>query len=222
MKHLASNNFIGRRYTFYLSNYNLPNDSFFHYQIYSPGLTYDFDPVFSLKKLGERTKVGQSFDQERDILSFVLGGKENIDQRGIEWLKGAIRNDDVQIQNEGSKFPRIQMSSDRGVQKNVICSLRDSIRRKNYRFFPGRKVDILWTPDEFVVFEFKGDDRMTWLEPVGVYKTTDYLMIEPLPVDLGIINCESLKWEKGKIMEIGQTIRRLEWNSFDSRFRFVK
>ncbi len=222
MKQLATNNFLGRKYTFFLSNYSLPNDSFFLYQVYSPGLTRDLDPVFSLKKLGERTKAGQSFDQGRDLLSYVLGSKENIDQKGIEWLKGVIRNDDILVFNDGTKFPKISISQDRSAQKNIICSMRDTIRWKNYRFFEGRKVDILWTPNEFVVFEFKADKTYTWLEPVGVYKNSDYLMQNPLEVDLKTINCDSFKWEKGKTSEINQLIRRIEWNSFDTKFRFSR
>lgn len=222
MKHLVTNNFLGRCYTFYLSNYDLPNDQFYHYQLYSPGTTENLEPLFSLKKLGERTKTGQGLDQGRDLLAVVVGGKENIDQKGLDWLKGAVRNDNLQIISDGTNFPKIQLSNDRVAQRNIICSIRDYIRWRNYRFFVGRKVDILWTNDEFVVFEFKGDDKNVWLEPVAVYKNTDYLMKEPLPVDLKIINCEHLKWEKNKITDINQAIRRIEWNSFESKFHFVR
>ena len=217
-----TNNYLGREYPFYLSNYNLPSDPFYFYRIYSPGMTKNLIPVFSLEKVGERTRPGQGFDQERDLLSYILGGKENIDQKGIEWLKNAIRDDSTVIYNEGTKFPRLSLGFSRDTQKSLICSLRDTIRWKYYRFFAGRKVDILWTSNEFVLFEFKEDETNLWLEPIGVYKNSDYLMENPLPVDLGTIRCDKFKWEKGKTTEINQTIRRVEWNSFDSRFHFVK
>lgn len=220
---VRTNNFLGREYTFYLSNYNLPNDSFYLYRLYSPGLMKGTTtPLFSLEKIGERTKPGQGYDQDRDLLSYVMGGKEGIDQKGIEWIKNAVRNENAMVLNDGAKFPRLPLEFARDNQKNLVCSLRDTIRWKYYRFFVGRRVDILWTPTEFVVFEFKGDDTNLWLEPCGVYKNNDYLMQNPLPVDLKTIKCDGFRWEKGKTSDINQTIRRIEWNSFDSKFRFAR
>ena len=220
---VRTNNFLGREYTFYLSNYNLPNDSFYLYRLYSPGLIKETTtPLFSLEKIGERTKPGQGYDQDRDLLSYVMGGKEGIDQKGIEWVKNAVRDENAVVLNGGTKFPRLPLEFTRDNQKNLVCSLRDTIRWKYYRFFVGRKVDILWTPTEFVVFEFNGDDTNLWLEPRGVYKNNDYLMQNPLPVDLKTIKCDGFRWEKGKTSDINQTIRRIEWNSFDSKFRFVR
>lgn len=220
---VRTNNFLGREYTFYLSNYNLPNDSFYLYRLYSPGLMKGTTtPLLSLEKIGERTKPGQGYDQDRDLLSYVIGGKEGIDQKGIEWIKNAVRNENAVVLNDGTKFPRLPLEFTRDNQKNLVCSLRDTIRWKYYRFFVGRRVDILWTPTEFVVFEFKGDDTNLWLEPCGVYKNNDYLMQNPLPVDLKTIKCDGFRWEKGKTSDINQTIRRIEWNSFDSKFKFVR
>lgn len=221
---LTMSNYLGRRYTFYLSNYDLPNDSFYHYQVYSPGTTTDLEPLFSLKKLGERVKSGiQGFDQDRDLMSFVLGGnKEGLERKGEEWIKNVLRAEDIPVTFEGTRFPDILMTEGKSAQKGLICGIRDSIRWKNYRFFQGRKVDVLWTTDEFVVFEFKGDDKYVWLEPVGVYKNTDYLMKNPIEANLKNINCDSFKWEKGKTSEINQAIRKIEWNSFDSKFHFQR
>lgn len=222
---LATSNYLGRRYTFYLSNFGLPNDSFYHYQVYSPGTTDDLEPLFSLKKLGERMRPGvQGFEQERDLLSFILGSNEDevLNKRSIEYIKNVTRMSDISVVVNGTDFPGIQMTEGKMAQKCLICGLRDSIRWKNYRFLPGRKIDVLWTSDEFVVFEFKGDDKLIWLEPVGVYKNTDYLMENPLPVNLKTIICDGLKWEKNKMSEINQAIKRIEWNSFDSKFHFKR
>ena len=68
-------NFLGRQYTFFLSNYDLPRDNFFLYTIVSPGMMRDLEtPMISLKKVGERCKPGiQGFEQDRDILTYCLG-----------------------------------------------------------------------------------------------------------------------------------------------------
>jgi len=218
------NNFLGRQYTFFLSNYDLPNDSFFLYQIVSPGMMKDLEtPLISLKKLGERCKSGQQgFEQDRDILTYCLGGKDGIDKKSIEWIKNVMRNENIFVGLDGTNFPQIECFEDGSVQKNVICGMRDTIRWKYYRFFQGRKLDILWTPEEFVLFDIKGDENKVWLEPVGVFKSTDFRLENPLNVDLSTINTRDLHWEKGKISEINQSIRRIEWNSFESRFRFKK
>ena len=215
-------NFLGRQYTFFLSNYDLPNDNFYLYQIVSPGMMRDLEtPQISLKKVGEKCKSGQQgFEQDRDILTYCLGGKDGIDKKSVDWIKNLMRNENLFVGLDGTNFPRIEALEDRSVQKNVICGLRDTIRWKFYRFFQGRKLDILWTPNETVLFDIKGNDANVWLEPVGVFKNTDFRMEEPLNVDLSTINCRDLHWEKGKISEINQTIRRIEWNSFESRFRF--
>ena len=220
---ISSYNLLGKQYTFFLSNYDLPNDSFFIYAITSPGMMKDLEtPLISLEKIGEKCKPGQGFEQGRDILSYCLGGKTNIDKRSIEWIKNLMRNEELFVSLDGTNFPKVEMIPDRLVQKNLVCGLRDTIRWKYYRFFQGRKIDILWTPNEFVVFNIKGDDSHIWFEPVGVYKNTDFRLEEPIPVDLDIINTRDLHWEKGKISEINQTIRKIEFNSFDTKFRFKK
>lgn len=219
-----NSNFLGRTYTFFLSNYDLPNDNFYLYQIVSTGMMKDLStPLISLKKIGEKCKTGQQgFEQDRDILTYCLGGKSCIDKKSIEWIKNVMRNENLFVGLDGTNFPQIEALEDRSVQKNIICGLRDTIRWKYYRFFQGRKLDILWTPNETVLFNIMGDDKMIWLEPTGVYKCTDFRMEEPLNVDLETINTKDLRWEKGKVSEINQAIRKIEWNSFESRFRFKK
>ena len=220
----SSYNFLGRTYTFFLSNYDLPHDSFYLYTIVSPGMMRNLEtPMISLKKVGEKCKSGiQGFEQDRDILTYCLGGKDGIDKKSTDWIKSVVHKDDLIVCLDGTNFPMIESLPERTVQKSVITGIRDTLRWKFYRFFPGRKLDILWTPEEIVLFDIKGDDTSVWLEPTGVYKNTDFRLEEPLNVDLETINYRDLRWEKGKISEINQSLRRIEWNSFETRFRFKK
>ena len=217
-------NYLGRQYTFFLSNYSLPNDSFYLYTIVSPGMMRDFStPLISLKKVGERCKSGvQGFEQDRDILTYILGGKEGIDKKSTDWIKTMLHKDDLVVCLDGTSFPRVESLPEKAVQKSLITGIKDTLRWKFYRFFPGRKLDVLWTPEETVLFDIKGDSTSVWLEPIGVFKNTDFRMEEPLNVDLETINYKDLRWGKGKISEINQAIRRIEWNSFETRFRFKK
>ena len=99
----------------------------------------------------------------------------------------------------------------------LLVNLRDTLRWKNYRFYPNRFIDILWTPTEFVVFKICGDKDYMWLEPSAAYKNTDVMLQEPLNVDLSTIDCSLYKWEKSSIKasDLNRLIKKLEWLSFD-------
>ena len=130
----------------------------------------------------------------------------------------------ISVISGGEKeFPWLEVNEENNkgniIQKLVVLSLRDALRWKNYRFFPGRDIDILWTKDEFVVFRIVKTAETIEFKPIGVYKNTDIGMLNSLDVDLKKIDCKDLVWKKEdyKASDVNRTIRKLERNSFDRK-----
>ena len=77
---------------------------------------------------------------------------------------------------------------------------------------------MLWTRDEFTVFEIVEDEKTFYLKPLNVlYKTTDTNLSNPMPFNLEENGFVSEHWDKTKPMrasEINKYIRNIEWNSF--------
>ena len=129
---------------------------------------------------------------------------------------------DFTINSGGEKeFPVFEANDELGtsLQKMIIVLLRDTIRWKNYRFFPGRQVDILWTKDEYVLFDIIKTEETIEFKPRAVYKNTDVGMINALDVDLSKIDCSELVWKKDeyKASDVNRAIKKLEKNSFERK-----
>lgn len=236
-----TDNFLGRIYPFIISNEKqLPKASHYVYQIYSPGVNPKTqNPLISMVKISERTRDVIPSGKNVDLITLCSRvedkdnpGKYKVKLKPEDYLfnlllrKDDVTTTDIKIQSGGEKeFPVFEVDDENNercmIQRQIVTLLRDAIRWKNYRFFPGRKVDILWTKDEYVVFDIVRNEEEGTIEfkPSAVYKNTDVGMLEKLNVDLSKINCEDLKWKKDeyKASEVNQTIRRLEKNSFDRR-----
>ena len=129
---------------------------------------------------------------------------------------------DFTINSGGEKeFPVFEANDELGtsLQKMIVVLLRDTIRWKNYRFFPGRQVDILWTKDEYVLFDIIKTEETIEFKPRAVYKNTDVGMINALDVDLSKIDCSELVWKKDeyKASDVNRAIKKLEKNSFERK-----
>lgn len=218
MNKLLINNMLGKMYPFFLGNYNFP-DSYYLYQFSSPCLDEELNPMLSFEKIGERLKGkdANTFNSGNgiDVLTACSGAGSELD-----YLNMITRRENTTIVENGKNFPNIEMVDNINIQKSIVVSMRDTIRWKYYKFFPGRKVDILWSPFEFVVFEFESDKDFMWLKPVGIYKTFDTELSKPLDYNLESLDYPKDKWEKSsnsRASEINKVIKKLEWNAFERR-----
>lgn len=208
---------LGYNCPFFLNNANLSN-AYYQYVIYSPAVDEDLNPYVSMTKINEKTKSDPS-GNDGDILAVILGSKKNLEEDGLNLVADLLKKEFATVTGNGKEFPWIEMKEGLGIQKTLITSLRSSLKWKNYRFIPGRFIDILWTPTEFVVFKICGNDNEFWFEPIGVYKTTDLELKNPLDIDLSKLNYPKEKFSKKttKISDINRLIKKLEWNSFDRK-----
>lgn len=209
---------LGKGYPFYLNNRNL-KESYYYYVLCSPKLSEDLVPMLSLIKTDEKT-ISEPWGHGSDILSVCLGSKKDIAVNGCNLVSDILANKDYMVYENGREFPLIEMTDDeQKVRKALIIGLRDALRWKTYKFQPGRQVDILWTKDEFVVFDICGNDDEIWLKPSNVYKITDVSMKNPLPELLSKIENiypkEKFKRIPQKISELNRAIKALERTSFD-------
>lgn len=218
---------IGRDYTFFLSNESL-GESYYSYQFFSPGLSEYGIPTFSLTKITERFNKlnwGTNNKEEAvpfpsgndgDILQFLLGPKKYKKQY-TDYLKTILKREGLSIYHNGKGFPHVEMvfGEKNSLQKSVIIHLRDSLRWKVYRFLPGLKIDLLYSPTEFVVFEFKETaDHELYVEPVAAYKNFDVEMKKPIKVDLNNLAYPKGTWSKDKFSDMNRVFKSFEWESF--------
>lgn len=214
MNKVLINNMLGKMFPFFLGNYNL-SDSYYLYQFCSPSLNDCLEPTISMTKVGEKTRKDIPCGHDIDILTVCKGSENEVD-----YLKNVLKKIETEVVENGQNFPKIDMVDDLTIQKTMLITLRDDLRWKNYRFFPGRKIDVLWTPFEYVVFNLAADKENMWLEPVAAYKNYDVEMTIPLAIDLNSLDYPKEKWVKSsntKASEINKMIKKLEWGAFDRR-----
>lgn len=121
-------------------------------------------------------------------------------------------------QNSTGEFPRFTFSKyTNDPQKSVVIYLRNSIRWTKYKFAPGCLIDILWTPDKFVVFKIEGTDTEMWLTPQAMYKLNDPDLKHPMSVKDLDFTQEKFSRDKAKISEFNNAIKLLEWKSFERK-----
>lgn len=207
---------LGMGYPFFLNNSRL-KDSYYYYEIYSPGLAEDLTPYLSLIKTGEKT-ISEPKEHGSDILAICIGSKKDIVNTGKQFVENIFMNRDTVVEENGREFPLFEMREGNDLQKALIIGLRDSLRWKLYRFQAGRQLDLLYSPSEYVVFNICGDedDTQIWFEPVAVYKLGDMEQRNPLKVDLTKLEYPREHFEKkaGKVSEINRMLKALEWKSF--------
>ncbi len=209
---------IGYQYPFFLGNTKL-SDSYYLYQITTPALNEDLVPYLSMVKISEKTKSDPS-GKGSDVLSVCLGSKKNIQETGVEYLRGIVtRKEETEVKGNGKEFPWVTMTLGNNLQRTIIVSLRDAIRWKTYKFTPGHYIDLLWTVKDFLVFKICGDGKdCIWIEPVAAYRNTDVELENPIPVDWTRINYPKEKFSGfAKASDLNRSIKRLEWSCFDRR-----
>ena len=229
------NTMLGKEYSFFLGN-EVFGESYYSYQIYSPGLSSDCTPLVSLTKVNEKVVpvMGWDYDakdengnpvpillpngKDSDILQYLMGPKKIGKKMNQSYLKTLLRKEGIEITAKNNKFPDVKMEIDDSsntIQKTIIISLRDAIRWKSYKFKAGNKIDLLYSPTEFIVFEFKEtENQELYLSPVAVYKNYDVEMKNPLKVDLTKLKYPTGKWTKDKFSDMNISFKFYEWESF--------
>jgi len=215
---------IGRYYPFFLNNGNLENH--YLYVFDSPGINEETgNPTFTMRKVSDRSsrkdgKLGNGLD----ILNYVFGSpKYPVVGRVEQITKDLMRKKTPIVTQKGMEFPRVDVQN-LSLQKTLLINLRGSLRNRHYRYNPGRFIDVLWTPTEFVVFKIVGDKDGVSLSPIAAYKNLDVGMIDPLPVDLEKLEYKKDKFQidaNGKSSNLSMVIKEMEWQSFE-RKNFVK
>lgn len=231
---VVENNMIGNIYPFYLNNsfetVENQDKEYLLYQISSPSLSPNLVPYITFSKIGERTsqplkpkdKAMKHRLYSNDGIIFAYcnkGTNKDLEELGFEFVTESLKKFEVipEVVKNGRNFPLIELQPGCNIQKNLLISLRNSLRWTKYKFSAGCFIDILWTPTTFIKFKICGDNDVIWLEPEAAYKLTDVEMANPLPVKMSTINYPKVKYSKDrvKISEFNTAIRLLEWKSFD-------
>lgn len=194
MESRDSSSLLGRYYPFFTTNTEL-GDSGYIFQVTTPGYNKKtLKPYFSLSKVAERTpKKFESDETEVIYLTFPEEFKEGlknekgfIDKKKVVWEEQVKRligsSTKVVPSEEAGKFPLLEYSGghDNQAQINLIVNLRNNLRWKTQRISKGNKIDVLWTKNQFAVFEIDGDNENYWLKPVGLYKNNDLMLMRNL------------------------------------------
>lgn len=231
---------LGKEYPFFLGNDEF-GEMYYSYQIYSPGISEDGEaPLVSFTKVNERVEKTTKWGNEdpkgklenkvltpimppngkdSDILHYLIGPKKEKKQY-TGFIKTLIRKEGVEVTQSGDNFPFFKMIfGDRcSLQKTIIIHLRDALRWKSYIFRAGKKVELLYSPTEFIVFEFKEtEDQELYLEPIAAYKNYDVEMRNPLKVNFDVINYPKGKWSTSTYSEMNRAFKLYEWECFTRR-----
>jgi hypothetical protein len=78
-------------------------------------------------------------------------------------------------------------------------------------------IDVLWTPNTFVVFKIEGNNNEMWLTPQAEYNLNDADLKNPKPVDNIDFTQENFSRDKAKISDFNNAIKLLEWKSFERK-----
>lgn len=222
MKNVA-HSCLGNYYPFFLNNSGTKEH--YLYQLYSPKLNENLVPVVSLTKVSERTLKGTPEGSDLDIVRICLGKRDITEAEAASFIENLVRKDwegGVGFDEGSDRLPFVEytIAPTQINQKLLITSLRDALRWKTYRFYPGKVVDILWTRNEFTLFEICEDETHYYLKHLGViFKNTDTGLTNPVELDLGD-NFISARWDKNKTtraIEINKYLKVLDWASFNKR-----
>ena len=236
---MDTNSMLGREYPFFLGNDDL-GEMYYSYQIYSPGISEDGDaPLVSFTKVNERvdktTKWGNEDSKSKenkvitpimppngkdgDILQYLIGPKKDKKQY-TGFIKTLLRKEGVEVYSDGENFPNFKMifGDKCSLQKTIIIHLRDALRWKSYIFRAGKKVELLISPTEFAVFEFREtENQELYIEPIAAYKNYDVEMRNPLKVNFDTINYPKGKWSSSTYSEMNRAFKLFEWECFSRK-----
>jgi len=194
MESRDSSSLLGRYFPFFTTNTEL-GDSGYIFQVTTPGYNKKtLKPYISLSKVAERTnRKGESDETDVIYLTFpeefkdgLKNDKGIVDRKKIVWEEQVKRltgpTTKVVPSETYGKFPLIEYngSHDTQSQVNLIVNLRNNLRWKTQRISKGNKIDVLWTKNQFAVFEIDGDNESYWLKPIGLYKNNDLMLTKNL------------------------------------------
>lgn len=209
-------NYLGSVFTFYLGNAALTqgNNPFYMYQVESPGLDENCEPLVTINKIGEWTtgsipsadRVSMHSEQ---LLQYLNKGKKDKPKDVVDQLKKMMIYDEDRVtSSEKCSFPAWEL--DNNLTKNIITLLRDALRWKSYSFQPGRLIDVLTSPTEVTVCRICGNSSDLYLEAVESYSTSDPCMKNPKGLR------ENLHYPKSHFTgasELNKAIRQSEWKA---------
>lgn len=212
-------NLIGNYYPFFLDNKS-PWNAWYLYQLVTNRLSDDCVPMFTLKKIAERTRKEDYSATENkmwssDIISEILRSRKEIETKATDYVEGLLGNSEAVVYKADTEFPDIEMTPDNELQKSLIIGLRDALRWKTYHFAKDYYVDIMNSQSTFILFKICGDDNKTlWLEPVGEYDIMDTNLKNPKKVssDLDILK-ETWSGDR-RASDMNRSIKIMEWHSF--------
>lgn len=224
MKNVAvssgSNSILGRYYPFFLNNADL-KDTHYLYQLYSPKVDEEFTPYVTLTKVSEKPGPKFPSGSDLDILKVCTNKDKLTEKEGMDFLTGVVRRDwgNITYTSGSGMLPMVEWSDNQTNQRLLITTLRDCLRWRNYKFTSGRYVDLLWTRDEFTVFEIEENETHFWLKPLNVlYKNTDTNLSNPIQYNVSENGFVHNKWEKPyRGGELSKHLRNLEWTSFSRK-----
>ena len=226
------NTMIGKVYPFFLNNTNL--QSYYLYQVNTPGISSNEVPLLSLTKLSEKTmnkgeysmKEGDTRQYDLDVIFTIIHSRTNSFKKISDFMyrnildraEGVYGKADLYYDLNEFKFPMWEVEKNNNVTRAIIVGVRDQLRWSKYRFQEGCYIDVLVTPTKFAVFKLVGDGKdQLWLEPVGVYNNYDVDMKNNLTDSLGKLNYPKVKWSGEKrASDINRVIRSMEQKSFDA------
>lgn len=219
----ATNYLLGRKYPFFMSNGVELSEKFYVYSVYSPGVDENLNPYVSLTKISEKSEFNLSGKgKDTDIISTIMYPKKV--ENFVEYATDLMKREGYAFDKPDTTtdFPKLKTEGNSNYcVKSMIVNLRNNLRYSNYRLYPGKKVDILWGPDTFVVCKIVEDENSIWLEPENMYKNVDAAMIHPLEHKLTAedINIKVDKSQPKIPATLLYSIKSLEKMSFDRRKR---
>lgn len=217
-KFCLTNSLIGDYFNFYLSNTDSDESrgrgGCLTYQMISPGLAEDHTPLIGLYLVSSTGDEGS-----KNLLTFLVKPRDRkagmtMDEAKI-YLEEMLNREDPEVQMyKDYLMPMVKMKQDAGIQKSMIINLRDAIRWRRYRFQAGAWIDILWTGNRYAIFDIVGDDNEVWLEPRGLYNSSDPGRINNLGIKT-INNWPREKFSgKNKASDMNRAIKKFEWGAF--------
>lgn len=226
------NTMIGRVYPFFLNNTNL--QSYYLYQVNTPGISSNEVPLLSLTKISEKTmnkgeycmREGDTKKYDLDVISTIIHNRTNSFKKISDFMyrnildraEGVYGKADLYYDLGNFKFPMWEVENNNNVTRAIIVGVRDQLRWSKYRFQEGCYVDVLVTPTKYAVFKLVGDNSdQLWLEPVGVYNNYDVDQKNNLTSSLSKLNYPKTKWSgERRASDINRAIRMMEQKSFEA------
>lgn len=185
-------NLLGKKFTFYLSNSKQAKmaNEYLTYEIFSPGISTRkngeeiYYPLLSLTKVDEGSNNLYGDPKlSLNLIQACYRSKKDVDlKEQFELVQNILKREKIDtFIFEGKEFPDLEMINGNHLQKALIAGIRDTIRKKYYRYHSGNLIDILVSPEHFILTEVTGDlkEKTLKLVPVNAYRLDDPRMQNP-------------------------------------------